>query len=411
MVKSADVQMVSEDVTIRPICGVSATSHSVEFRCTFFLKNLSATPSQIQVGFPLDGESHGPPPPPSDGTDEVLSYHFIARDANNTYHVRYVPNDLQGKYARIFLWDMEFAANETKTLHVGYILPMSVAASTTRKVSDTDKGPHRPQYEKPWHVRTEACIVVFFSYVTETGRSWAGPIEKATFRFSNNTFEHCLRQFPEYVGGNAADLPAGTKVPDKESSSASVGPMAGEGFVFGMKLGAVYRRILLDGWKPAYIPEVPAGRPKPPYEPDGIAWNFDNYKPGTPLDFAYYLLGFPETVADCDPWVRCVLGKAPAKSDVLELREIAAAFFGVAPHTASVKHLVEAQVWYEPRSKLSESELSEARRAVLERLRTIADGHNGVGLERGRTAGGNVGLTSSANPGEKVSGPESRVER
>ena len=286
-------------------------------------------------------------------------------------------NDMEGKYARIFLWDMEFASNETRTLHVGYILPMSVAASTTRKVSHPGKGPHSPQYEKPWHVRTEACMVVFISYITETGQSWAGPIEEATFRFSNNVFEHCLRKFPEYVGGNPADLAPGAKVLDEEFSSANVEPIAGGGFVFGMKLGAVYPRVLPGGWKPAYIPDAPADGPKPQYEPDGIAWRFKNYKPGTPLTFAYYLLGFPETVADCDPWVRRVLGKAPTKGEVLELREMVAAFFGVAPKTASVRRLVEQQVWYEPQSKLGESELSQSRKAVLERLRAIADRQNG----------------------------------
>jgi hypothetical protein len=58
---------------------------------------------------------------------------------------------------------------------------------------------------------------------------------------------------------------------------------------------------------------------------------------------------------------------------VLELCEIAAAFFGVVPQTASVKRLAEQQIWYNPQSKVSESELSEPQRAVLARLKTIAN--------------------------------------
>jgi hypothetical protein len=126
LIKSADVRMVSEDVTITPICGVSAVMHSVDVRCTFVLKNLSAKPVKIQVGFPLDSEFHDLARPPSDDADEVLSRHFIARDASNTYHVRHVSAG-QSKYPELFLWDMEFAAGETKKIHVGYILPMSFA--------------------------------------------------------------------------------------------------------------------------------------------------------------------------------------------------------------------------------------------------------------------------------------------
>jgi len=378
LVKSADVRMVSEDVTITPVGGASAEEHSAEFRCKFVLKNLSAKSLRIQAGFPLDGESNGPPQPPSDGTDEVLSYHFIARDANNTYHVRYAAADPQGKFAHIFLWDMDFTAGETKTLHIGYILPMSFAAGTTRKAGATETILNPPEYDKPWHARIEACVVVYFSYVTETGQSWAGPIGKATFRVENIVFEHCLRKFPEYVGGNPADHPPGLAMREEGPSDADVGSMANLGFVFGMKLGTVHRRISPEGWKPAYIPEIPPGEPKPQYEPNGIAWKYENYKPGPPLTFTYYLLGFPETAADCDPWVRRVLGKAPTKTDVLDLREITAAFFGVAPQTASVKRLVEQQIWYNPQSKVTESELSEPRWAVLARLKTIANNQKNV---------------------------------
>ena len=46
--------------------------------------------------------------------------------------------------------------------------------------------------EKLWRIGTTVCVVVGFSYITETGQSWAGPIEKATFRVENTVFEHCL---------------------------------------------------------------------------------------------------------------------------------------------------------------------------------------------------------------------------
>jgi hypothetical protein len=270
---------------------------------------------------------------------------------------------------------MEFAAGETKTLHVGYILPMSFAAYTARKVEAPERMLYPPHYEKAWHARIEACMVLYFSYVTETGQSWVGPIEKATFRVENAVFEGHLRKFPEYVGGNPADLPPGTEIPDEGSSSAGPGSMAELGFVNGMKLGTVYPRISPKAWKSAYTtPEIPAGQSKPEYEPNCIVWEYENYKPGPPLNFAYYLLALPETAAECEPWVKRVLGKTRTAADVLELREIVAAFFGIAPHTASVKRLVQQQIWYNAQSGMGESELSEKQRAVLARLETIANG-------------------------------------
>lgn len=361
LVKSADVQMVSEEVTITPICGDSAMTHSVDFRCKFVLKNRSAKPVRIQAGFPLDRE---PRLIEQDDTDAVLAAHFIARGANNTYHVRHVAGDPQSKYAHVFLWDMEFAAGQTRTLHVGYLLPMSFAAFTTRKMDDPMKALAPPQYEKPWHARIEACMVMHFSYITETGQSWAGSIEHATFRVRNTGFEHSLRKLPEYVGANPADLPAGVELPEEALM---------DGFVFGLKLGTVWPKILPAGWKASYIPEISPGEPKPSHEPDGIQWHFQDYKPGPRLEFTYYLVGFPATAADCGPWVRCVLGNTRNKADVLELREITAAFFGVPPQTAAVQRLAEQQVWYNPQSTVREAELSESQRAILARLLAIAD--------------------------------------
>ena len=332
----------------------------------------------IQAGFPLDRPSSGPPQAPSDGTDKVLSYHFIARDAKNTYHVRYVAADAHGKYEHIFLWQMAFSAGETKTLNVGYTLPMSSAAGTTRKISDPQEMLNPPPPAKPWHARLEGCLHVFFYYITETGQSWAGPIERATFRFRNRVFENHLREFPEYVGGKPADLPVAAETLNELALLNDLGITTDDGYVLGMKLGTAYPDISPEGWRRAYIPEPPAGKPQPQYEPDGIAWKFENYKPGEPLSFSYYVTGFPQSAADCDVWARQVLGNNPTMADVLELREIMAAFFGIAPHTALVKRFVEQQIWYKRQSKLNEPQLTEPRRAILGRLTNLANQQRNV---------------------------------
>ena len=379
LVKSADVQMVSEDVLITPRCGATATMGSAEYRCEFVLKNLSSKAVRIQVGFPLNRETHGPPRATSDETDEVFSFHFIARDANNTYHVRYVGRDQKDHLVDIFLWDMDFAPNEKKTLHVGYIMPMSFAEYTTA-ISETPKiAFNPPKVELPaWQPRIQASVVVGCSYVTETGKSWAGPIEKARFRFIGAEFEEYFRQQP--LGGDSAETPPDHGTPD-ESSSEEPGSADDDGFVVGMKFGTVCRRISPDGWKPMYLRGHSPSEANPSREPDGIGWEFDNYKPGPPLQFVFYLVGFPQTPAECDPWVRQVLGQAPGKAAVLELRETVAAFFGVAPQAASVRALVEKQFWYDPKSSIRESQLSEAKKAVLARLSKIADEQKEVSVK------------------------------
>lgn len=133
LTKTEQVQLVSEDVTIRPNCGWEPSMDSVDYRCKFVLKNLTAKPLKIQVGFPLDYQILQAAPQAPNPTDLVLNYGFIAREDANTYHVRYVPNDSEEKFSRLFVWDMTFDAAETKILHVVYRLRMSEAISSTRK--------------------------------------------------------------------------------------------------------------------------------------------------------------------------------------------------------------------------------------------------------------------------------------
>ncbi|MBN1589877.1 MAG: hypothetical protein JW888_10215, partial [Pirellulales bacterium] len=375
LIKSADVQMVSEDVTITPVCGANVVTHTVCFRCTFVLKNRSAKPVKIQVGFPLDRERayKSSSQPFADDADKILSYHFIARDAKNTYHVRYVAKDPQGKFSHLFLWDMEFAPAETKTLHVGYILPMTINTTSTRKTAGTLNDMFSTKYERPWHWRIEQCLAVLFYYVTETGQSWVGPIEKATFCVRNEDFEYFVLTLPAFSGGGPGDVPRDEEVAEEDSASADAGQEDDGGDSDKRFFGTFYREISPDGWKSVYISKTPHGGARRNREPNSIMWEFKDYKADAPLIVAYYLIEFPEKTSDCVPWVRSILGKKPTKVDVLELRETVGAFYGIIPQTASVRRFVEQQIWYHPQKKLRESDLGKSRRAVLTRLKQIAD--------------------------------------
>ena len=60
--------------------------------------------------------------------------------------------------------------------------------------------------------------------------------------------------------------------------------------------------------------------------------------------------------------------RKPTKADLLELREIAAAFYGIAPKSNSAKRFVKQQIWYHANKGLRESKLTEKQQAILAHL-------------------------------------------
>jgi hypothetical protein len=343
--KSEQVQLVSEDVTIRPRCGWKPIMDSVDYHCKFVLKNLTAKPVTIQVGFPLDSQFVQQAKAAPNAIDLVTDYHFIACDSRTTYRIRFVPHDLAKKFSRLFVWDMAFDPAETKVLHVAYQIGMSQAGGRTRKEVTIEKA--SAPYCKPWHGALESCYAEFFHYVTETGKSWAGPIEKATFRVQTGAWERCLGE------RLLTDAEPPEPKPQQEWWD----------YEFPLKAGAIYQIISPEGWKYEHWENNPAE--------DARTWEYKNYKPGEPLSLIYYVVAIPRAAADCDSWVRHVLGSTPRREDLEELREIAAAFYGIAPRSPSAAKFVEQQVWYHPKKGLRESELKGEQQALLKRLDAI----------------------------------------
>jgi hypothetical protein len=355
LAKTEQVQMVSEDVAIYPACSWTPGMDWVDYRCRFVLKNLVAKPLTIQVGFPLDREfREGHRIALIASTDLVLGYNFVAREDKATYHVRFVHNDSEQRFSRLFVWDIPFDAREIKTVHVAYRLPISVALHSTRKDFATLKG--SPRYERRWHEVLEHCYVEQFHYVTETGSSWAGRIEKAVFRVETESLARCMK-----------DRPVSDTDPPEPQGEREGAAFQGS---FPMRTGAFYQMIEPRGWK---------------YDATwGITtWEHKDYKPSDSLHLSYYILAFPRTAEDCDTWVRRLLGSKPAKADLTELREIVAAFYGIAPQSKSGKAFVERQIWYHPKEGLRESDLGEEQRSVLKRLDAIIEAH-GAQAQDGR---------------------------
>ncbi len=128
---------------------------------------------------------------------------------------------------------------------------MSQGYSSTRKDQET-----LPRYEKRWHAALELCFIESFYYVTETGKSWAGPIEHATFCVETAGLEYCLKHRPM----RDFDLP-NPKTAQEQWEYATTIPMIG---------GAFYQSIEPDGGKF----DAKTGT---------TTWEYRNYKPGEPL--------------------------------------------------------------------------------------------------------------------------------
>ena len=171
---------------------------------------------------------------------------------------------------------------------------------------------------------------------------------------------------------NPADLPAGTELPVEDPYAGSTGSMAELGFVFGLKLGTLYRRVSPEGWKRGYMTDLQPGQPEPAYLPDAIVWRFGNYKPESPLQATYIswvslsfraiaILGWDVCWARRREKKTC--SKTRNRRSFLRspaTNPIRQAFCGTAGVVQSAKQDAESQ-------------LSESQRAVLNPLSAIAD--------------------------------------
>jgi len=194
--KSAEIQMVSEEVTMRPLRGDYPVDSScrnldpMQYHCVFVLRNLTDREVEIQTGFPVSLDVvYFRKPEEINQAEIVANFHFIAGTDRFTYPVRFEPWDKDKKFSNIFCWDMKFAPGETIKLTVCYTMGGYLGLGSTKKQPyDWDKKPQLPYLE---YLSGMAMAEGHF-YVTETGKSWAGQIEHAVFRLYLDDFEQYL---------------------------------------------------------------------------------------------------------------------------------------------------------------------------------------------------------------------------
>ena len=323
---------------------------SVDFECKFVLQSTTGKKEEVQIGFPIDSQFAGPPydREKQDPAGWVLNYGFIARDENTTYHVDFVRPEGKAKGRNLesralFVWKMNFAANETKTLNVRYRIPMSMTLHNTRKDGRDVPEDDADKSSNPLR-RIEECFLEASGYMTETGSSWAGNVEKATFTLITKPFERYLDR-RGLIEQSVGDMP-----PEEAARFQKQFPVQHPWW---------FRQISPEGWKETE---------------EGIRWEYHDFKPKDPISVRYYETQIPRLAQEVDPYVEG-LRKAVQESRhgglaaEMEIeKQILLATFGKEPVDRAARDFVKDQVWYTPKKNFSMSDLSKGQQCVIDAL-------------------------------------------
>ncbi|HEV2970509.1 MAG TPA: hypothetical protein VGY55_11005 [Pirellulales bacterium] len=356
-ISNESVQLVSIDVTILLergrflFDGGVPGLDEVEYDCRFALRNLTDKACSVQVGFPIDSQfAKLPNDPKRAGKDWVSEYSFNARDVKNTYHVDCQFSDPQKTnyaYSAIFTWMINLQAKETRALIVQYRIPMSVTLASTSKrgLGESSKGIQ----EHRWMQLLDSSTLEIAGYTTETGSSWAGSVEKATFKVVTAPFEKYL-EHRGLLERKLDDLPA-----DEREIMKMNYPVH---YVWS------FRDVQPTGWQPVE---------------GGVKWEYKDYKPKDAITIRYFLMQFPRQHSEVDPWVDAILRNIPdphqQAGELAVAKQILMATYGQEPTDEAARAFAEDQIWYARRKDFAISKLSKEQQAVLaavdRRLETI----------------------------------------
>jgi len=264
------------------------------------------------------------------GASEAFArrYQFTARDTTTVYQ----PRIAHGKGTRdhdfsTFVWSMTFDARESRELQIEYCVPMSYAGMSS--AIDWSRDPR--EFEDGVTFLFDGAYIVYFTYVTETGSSWSGSIESATFCIHSSPLDARARR---------------------------------EGFaVFGIDLGIQETAV------PAYLPvqrfAIPPGWKQ---TDEGIEWSFKNFKPGPEFVVRYYTPLLPRDASDLrrklDELGTSYYPKANAKN-LAQIREALLTTFGMPAKSKEVRRFVESEMWYQPQADFDVARISPQQREML----------------------------------------------
>lgn len=335
LISTSKVQLVSEDVTIEAVPFVRPPTMigRAHYRGQYVLKNISSEPVSMKVGFPIDSGTMSERVA-AQGTPEqlakfVVDLGFLVRDEARTYHLEVARSS---GFARryIFHWDMKLEPGETRTLHIRYQLPISLTAASSLREPDKDRV-SLSQLEKT----LEPAIRVFFAYITETGASWAGPIESARFSVEFKDLKETIsnKTFADMFGapGEEKDKPAMLRKP------------------------TVFVKTSPDRFNST--------------KNETAQWYSAPYEPGDPIRVDFWLTWIPNHPAHLPFFIEAAYKTSkPPREKLVQLRDVLLCSMGKRAASEKVAQIVERFVWYEPKEGFDEAKLSPSQKKMLRAL-------------------------------------------
>jgi len=334
---NADIQMVSEDINITILrSGQYSTGgakwfsqNKARYNCKFKLKNLSDKEIIVQVGFPLSSTENAYLFSKKNElyqAETISRFNFIAGTKKGTYPIKFYPYDKKRKYSLIFLWDMKFKPHETIDLLVTYTMSGCHGLGSTRKRPYTWK-----PYKHDYLGLLEYGVSVIFAYVTETGKSWAGNIEKAVFTINDYEFDNMITKRGLFETTELDPYYEKKKNDYKD---------------WGNK---ILKRIEPTGWNKVLKNRKPV-----------IRWEYTNYVPEKNIEIMYLQTAVPANINQFNFLLKKIKKqnerynqslnsrkpKVLSKSDIRNIADAILEFYGVKTNNPEIKEFLSNQFWY-----------------------------------------------------------------
>ncbi|MCX6983743.1 MAG: hypothetical protein NT118_03180 [Lentisphaerae bacterium] len=337
--------MVSENVDIylaraeQPVTGGAkwVEIDKARYTCNFELKNLTGKEVTVSVGFPLAGENYAIPR--NNGKNEEINqaklisqFDFIAGTNHGTYPIRYVQTDVNKKFTHIFLWDMTFKPDETINLLVSYSMIGYYGLGITQKPPfNWDQ----TRYGFKYLNELDTSVTQSFGYVTATGKSWYGTIEKATFTIRLGEYEKYLEK------RGAFEIDEDYVYYQKHQEQAP--------------FSALYRRITPTGWSEQGERNNRV-----------VVYSFTDFKPEMEINIQYSFLLIPKNLKDYHKTISKIKEnynknremiikanrpeiKIPAEWNVdaeKNISDIILEYYGISTNNPAISPFLNRQVWY-----------------------------------------------------------------
>jgi hypothetical protein len=181
-----------------------------------------------------------------------------------------------------------------------------------------------------------------FGYITSTGSSWSGNVEKATFTIYTDQFERYFER-----RGITEESSANLSTEEAERFKAS----------FPVEHPWWFRETKPTGWKQVK---------------GGLQWQYQDFKPKDPIEVRYYMTQLPNRAEDVGGFLEAALRGAGLKdstaAEVERIKELLLATYGKEPQDPMVKAFAVEQLWYVPRKDFSIENLTASQTAIMRKL-------------------------------------------